>query len=94
MLKCVVNICTVYSVVHVSMSLFPFERSRAEGFLFSHIADEGLLKACAGDFLRYSKQIGADHIQICTDIMKHRYDLICACALNHQSLKTTVRQCL
>nr|XP_006641502.1 PREDICTED: uncharacterized protein F13E9.13, mitochondrial-like [Lepisosteus oculatus] len=43
---------------------------RAEGFVFSHVADEGLLNACAGDLLRYRKQIGAEHIQIFTDIKK------------------------
>ncbi|XP_014344458.1 uncharacterized protein F13E9.13, mitochondrial [Latimeria chalumnae] len=43
---------------------------RAEGFVFSHIADEGLLNVCAGDQLRYRKQIGAEHIQIFTDIKK------------------------
>lgn len=46
---------------------------RAEGFVFSHVADEGFLDACAGDLLRYRKQIGADHVQIFTDIKKkHR----------------------
>ncbi|KAM4592487.1 uncharacterized protein F13E9.13, mitochondrial isoform 2-T2 [Odontesthes bonariensis] len=43
---------------------------RAEGFVFSHVADEGLLNACAGDLLRYRKQIGADHVKIFTDIKK------------------------
>lgn len=43
---------------------------RAEGFVFSHVADEGLLNACAGDLLRYRKRIGADHVQIFTDIKK------------------------
>ncbi|XP_076003026.1 uncharacterized protein F13E9.13, mitochondrial [Genypterus blacodes] len=43
---------------------------RAEGFVFSHVADEGFLDACAGDLLRYRKQIGADHVQIFTDIKK------------------------
>ncbi|XP_038126789.1 uncharacterized protein F13E9.13, mitochondrial [Cyprinodon tularosa] len=43
---------------------------RAEGFVFSHVADEGLLNACAGDLLRYRKQIGADDVQIFTDIKK------------------------
>ncbi|XP_068116029.1 uncharacterized protein F13E9.13, mitochondrial-like [Hyperolius riggenbachi] len=43
---------------------------RAEGFVFSHIADEGLVNACAGDLLRYRKAIGAEHIQIFTDIKK------------------------
>ncbi|XP_062405723.1 uncharacterized protein F13E9.13, mitochondrial [Sardina pilchardus] len=43
---------------------------RAEGFVFSHVADEGLLNACAGDLLRYRKKIGAQHVQIFTDIKK------------------------
>ncbi|XP_034735829.1 uncharacterized protein F13E9.13, mitochondrial [Etheostoma cragini] len=43
---------------------------RAEGFVFSHVADEGLLNACAGDLLRYRKQIGAEHLHIFTDIKK------------------------
>eukprot|EP00062_Callorhinchus_milii_P005287 gi/632944569/ref/XP_007887577.1/ PREDICTED: uncharacterized protein F13E9.13, mitochondrial-like [Callorhinchus milii] len=47
-----------------------FDFIRVEGFVFSHIADEGLLNACAGDLLRYRKQIGAEHIQVFTDIKK------------------------
>ncbi len=43
---------------------------RAEGFVFGHMADEGLLQSDAGELLRYRKQIGADHIQIFTDIKK------------------------
>ncbi|XP_037553561.1 uncharacterized protein F13E9.13, mitochondrial [Nematolebias whitei] len=43
---------------------------RAEGFVFSHVADEGLLNACAGDLLRYRKQIEAENVQIFTDIKK------------------------
>ncbi|XP_053401619.1 uncharacterized protein F13E9.13, mitochondrial-like [Mercenaria mercenaria] len=43
---------------------------RAEGFVFSHVADEGLMNACAGSLLRYRKMIGAEHIQIFTDIKK------------------------
>ncbi|XP_069595398.1 uncharacterized protein F13E9.13, mitochondrial-like isoform X2 [Ranitomeya imitator] len=43
---------------------------RAEGFVFSHVADEGLVHACAGDLLRYRKEIGAEHIQIFADIKK------------------------
>ncbi|KAF7198908.1 uncharacterized protein F13E9.13, mitochondrial [Nothobranchius furzeri] len=43
---------------------------RAEGFVFSHVADEGLLNACAGDLLRYRKQIGAENVQVFTDIKK------------------------
>ncbi|XP_071958288.1 uncharacterized protein F13E9.13, mitochondrial-like [Antedon mediterranea] len=43
---------------------------RAEGFVFAHIADEGMMNACAGELLRYRKQIGAENIQIFTDIKK------------------------
>ncbi|XP_030621680.1 uncharacterized protein F13E9.13, mitochondrial [Chanos chanos] len=43
---------------------------RAEGFVFSHVADEGLLNACAGDLLRYRKRIGAENVQVFTDIKK------------------------
>jgi membrane complex biogenesis BtpA family protein len=43
---------------------------RAEGFVFSHIADEGMMNSCAGDLLRYRKQIGAEHIAVFTDIKK------------------------
>ncbi|XP_077085416.1 uncharacterized protein F13E9.13, mitochondrial [Siphateles boraxobius] len=43
---------------------------RAEGFVFSHVADEGLLNACAGELLRYRRHIGAEHVQIFTDIKK------------------------
>ncbi|XP_038662545.1 uncharacterized protein F13E9.13, mitochondrial isoform X2 [Scyliorhinus canicula] len=43
---------------------------RVEGFVFSQISDEGFLDACAGSLLRYRKQIGAEHIQIFTDIKK------------------------
>lgn len=43
---------------------------RAEGFVFSHIADEGMMNSDAGDLLRYRKQIGAEHVKIFTDIKK------------------------
>lgn len=43
---------------------------RAEGFVFGHMADEGLLQSDAGKLLRYRKQIGAEQIQIFTDIKK------------------------
>lgn len=62
-------------LVFMSLSLYVtgVDFIRAEGFVFSHVADEGLLNACAGDLLRYRKQIGAEHVQIFTDIKKkHR----------------------
>ena len=43
---------------------------RAEGFVFGHLADEGMFDACAGDLLRYRKTIGAQNILIFTDIKK------------------------
>ncbi len=43
---------------------------RAEGFVFSHIADEGQLDADAGALLRYRKQIDSEDILIFTDIKK------------------------
>lgn len=43
---------------------------RVEGFVFAHIADEGLTESCAGELLRYRKMIGADNILVFTDIKK------------------------
>lgn len=43
---------------------------RAEGFVFSHVADEGFIDSCAGDLLRYRKQIDANEIMVFTDIKK------------------------
>jgi membrane complex biogenesis BtpA family protein len=43
---------------------------RAEGFVYGHVADEGYIDSCAGDLLRYRKQINAEHIAVFTDIKK------------------------
>lgn len=44
---------------------------RAEGFVFSAIADEGLLaEADAGPLLRYRRQIGAESVKVAADIRK------------------------
>lgn len=43
---------------------------RAEGFVFAHVADEGIIESDAGELLRYRKQIGAENILIFTDIKK------------------------
>lgn len=43
---------------------------RAEGFVFSHVADEGFTDANAGHLLRYRKSIDADRVLIFTDIKK------------------------
>ena len=56
------------------MSIAGLDYIRAEGYVFSHVADEGLMNACAGPLLRYRKHIGADNVKIFTDIKKkHRY---------------------
>jgi membrane complex biogenesis BtpA family protein len=47
-----------------------FDFIRAEGFVFGHLADEGLINSDAGELLRYRKMIGAAHIRIFTDIKK------------------------
>ncbi len=44
---------------------------RCEGFVFSHVADEGLMPdADAGPLLRYRKMIGAEDIAIIADVKK------------------------
>ena len=43
---------------------------RSEGFVFAHVADEGIMESDAGELLRYRKQIGAEDILIFTDIKK------------------------
>lgn len=43
---------------------------RAEGFIYSHIADEGKMNADAAKLLRYRKSIDAEKILIFTDIKK------------------------
>ena len=56
---------------------------RAEGFVFSHVADEGLMNACAGDLMRYRREIDAEDIMVFTDVKKkHRYNLEIAAIRN------------
>jgi len=43
---------------------------RAEGFVFAHVADEGIIESSAGELLRYRKMIGAENIFIFTDVQK------------------------
>ncbi len=47
-----------------------FEFVRVEGFVFAHVADEGIIQACAGDMLRYRRAIGAEHVAVFADIKK------------------------
>ena len=43
---------------------------RVEGFVYGHIADEGVIESCAGDLLRYRRAIGAEKVLIFADIKK------------------------
>lgn len=43
---------------------------RAEGFVFAHVADEGIIESSAGKLLRYRKSINAEDVLILTDIKK------------------------
>ena len=43
---------------------------RVEGYVFAHVADEGILEADAGELLRYRRAIGAEHVAVFADIKK------------------------
>jgi uncharacterized protein len=43
---------------------------RVEGFVFAHVADEGIIESCAGALLRYRRAIGAGGIKVFADIKK------------------------
>jgi membrane complex biogenesis BtpA family protein len=43
---------------------------RAEGYAYAHVADEGLIEASAAKLLRFRKMIGAERVQVWTDVKK------------------------
>ncbi len=43
---------------------------RAEGFVFAHVADEGLIEADAAELLRYRRAIGAEGVAVFADVKK------------------------
>jgi membrane complex biogenesis BtpA family protein len=43
---------------------------RAEGFAFAHVADEGIIQSSAAELLRYRRAIGAERVQVWTDVKK------------------------
>ena len=43
---------------------------RAEGYVFAHVADEGLIESSAAKLLRYRKLIAAERVQVWADIKK------------------------
>jgi membrane complex biogenesis BtpA family protein len=54
------------AVAHASGAAFV----RVEGFVFAHVADEGLIEAGAGELLRYRRTIGADAVRVFADVKK------------------------
>jgi uncharacterized protein len=54
------------AVAHASGAAFV----RVEGFVFAHVADEGVIEGCAGELLRYRRAIGADKVLVFADIKK------------------------
>src|SRR5215813_11932337 len=43
---------------------------RVEGFVFAHIADEGMIESSAGELLRYRRAIGAEKVRVFADVKK------------------------
>ena len=43
---------------------------RAEGFIFAHVADEGLIESSAANLFRYRRMIGAENIKVWADVKK------------------------
>jgi len=44
--------------------------TRAEGYAYAHVADEGLIQASAVKLLRYRRMIGATRVQVWADVKK------------------------
>jgi membrane complex biogenesis BtpA family protein len=43
---------------------------RVEGFVFAHVADEGLIQSSAAELLRFRKLIGAERVRVWADVKK------------------------
>jgi len=43
---------------------------RVEGYVFAHVADEGLIESSAGELLRYRRAIGAERVRVFADVKK------------------------
>ncbi len=43
---------------------------RVEGFVFAHVADEGVIESSAGELLRYRRAIGAEAVRVFADVKK------------------------
>jgi membrane complex biogenesis BtpA family protein len=54
------------AVAHASGASFV----RVEGYVFAHVADEGLIESSAAELLRYRRAIGAERVRVFADIKK------------------------
>ncbi len=54
------------AVAHAAGAQF----ARVEGFVFAHVADEGLIEGSAGELLRYRRAIGAEDVRLFADVKK------------------------
>ena len=43
---------------------------RVEGFVYAHVADEGVIESCAGELLRHRRAIGAERVRVFADVKK------------------------
>jgi membrane complex biogenesis BtpA family protein len=59
------NCCSI-AIAHACGASFV----RVEGFVFAHVADEGVIESSAGALLRYRRAIGANQVRIFADIKK------------------------
>lgn len=70
-MKCGVQILSGGNISAVAVAAASgFHFIRCEAYVYSHVADEGLMHACAGPLLRYRANINANHVAVCTDIKK------------------------
>ncbi|XP_044042337.1 uncharacterized protein F13E9.13, mitochondrial isoform X2 [Siniperca chuatsi] len=71
---CMTAVCTavrsICPFLPLGVQILSSANQQALAVALASVADEGLLNACAGDLLRYRKQIGAERVQIFTDIKK------------------------
>ncbi|KAM7283296.1 uncharacterized protein ISCGN_000415 [Ixodes scapularis] len=71
MLPCGVQLLAANNVAAVAVAAAAgLQFVRAEGFVFSHVADEGIMDSCAGQLLRYRRNIGAEDVLVFADIKK------------------------
>ncbi|XP_075733761.1 uncharacterized protein F13E9.13, mitochondrial-like isoform X3 [Rhipicephalus microplus] len=59
-----------YLVRFFTHTINGFQFVRAEGFVVEHVADEGIMKSCASELLRYRCIIDAEDILVFADIKK------------------------